>query len=179
MQLAGKPAGAKKKKYSMLQFSDVVFYRYLETIGLSPKKSLTLGEIKVGPQYFPDFLRGVIDGDGCIHTWIHASNGHQQWALRITSAAFVFSTWLKKSTEGFFHVRGRLHACEGTGHRHTVYVIKFGKLAGKIILDRIYYDGCLSLERKMLKSRVCLQDANRMVNYGNVLCPGAVIGSQN
>ena len=71
----------REKKYSQLQFSDAAFYRYLESIGIHAKKSLTLAKIDVVQQYFPDFLRGVIDGDGCICTWIHKSNTHRQWAL--------------------------------------------------------------------------------------------------
>ncbi len=168
-----------EKKYSQLQFSDVKFYRYLESIGICAGKSLTLGRVEVNWAYFPDFLRGVIDGDGCICTWIHKSNTHRQWVLQVTSAALVFITWLKESTETYFRVRGKLHTYPSNSKRNALYVIKFGKLAAKIILKQIYYENSLSLERKMAKSKICLQDVNRMVNYGHVLGPGAVTGSQN
>src|SRR4026208_2087199 len=39
--------GEKEKKYGLLQFGDVQFYRYLLALGLHPKKSLTLGPIQV------------------------------------------------------------------------------------------------------------------------------------
>lgn len=48
-----------EKKYSILQFSDVVFYQYLLNIGLKPKKSLILEKISVPNIYFKDFLNGV------------------------------------------------------------------------------------------------------------------------
>src|SRR3989344_3871408 len=57
-----------EKKYSVLQFSDVVFYRYLLNIGLKVRKSLILEKVDVPPAYFSDFLRGIIDGDGSINT---------------------------------------------------------------------------------------------------------------
>ena len=47
--------GSEEKKYSQLQLGDVNFYRYLLTIGLTHRKSLTLGEIKINRKYFIDF----------------------------------------------------------------------------------------------------------------------------
>src|SRR3989344_4135028 len=76
---------SKEKIYSVLQFGDTKFYKYLLGIGLIQRKSLTLGEIKIKERYFTDFLRGIIDGDGCISTWIHKSNGLRQY--------FYFKIW--------------------------------------------------------------------------------------
>jgi len=166
----------KEKKYSVLQFSDAHFYRYLESIGLHPKKSLTLGKIDVDLRYFNDFLRGVIDGDGCIRGWIHKSNHHQQWSLDVTSAAPIFIQWLKEEIEKNLHVKGRLHTYLKEGKKNKINILKFGKLAAKVIIRQAYYDGALALNRKMLKGKLCLQDENRMVNYGGVLGSGAVTG---
>ena len=158
--------------------SIVGFYKYLLSIGLTPRKSLTLGKIKLDQLYFPDFLRGVIDGDGSINTWIHRTNGRQQWTLRVTSAAPVFAKWLKENTENYFGVRGRLYTHKYRGKKNFINIVKFGKLAAKVILRGSYYNGSFSLNRKSKMATLGLQDANRMVNYGNVLSPGAVIGSQ-
>src|ERR1043165_5678244 len=70
-----------KSLYSLLQFSDVSFYRFLTSLGLTPNKSLTLGSLNIESDYLGDFLRGVIDGDGCTYNWIHKSNQHKQWSL--------------------------------------------------------------------------------------------------
>lgn len=35
------------KKYSQLQIGDISFYRYLESLGLTSRKSLTLGSINI------------------------------------------------------------------------------------------------------------------------------------
>lgn len=167
-----------EKIYYQLQISDVKFYRYLLSLGLISKKSLILGAISLDKKYFHDFLRGVVDGDGCISTWIHKSNRHRQWTLRIVSGAPVFIKWLKEEIETTFHVSGKLYGYKYKNKKSYIYILKFGKLASKIILNRIYYKDCLTLKRKALLQKQCLQDRNKMVNYGNILGPGAVTGSQ-
>ena len=171
--------GSKDKIYSQIQFSDAHFYRYLLQLGIHPRKSLTLKEISIEKAYFLDFLRGVIDGDGNIHTWIHPTNGHRQWALRIVSASPYFASWLKSEIEIHFDVRGRQYSYKHSGKINFINVLKFGKLATKVILQKTYYDGSFALRRKMLSVSRCLQDPNKMINYANVISPGAVIGSQN
>lgn len=169
---------SKEKIYSQLQFSDVRFYQYLVSIGLRPRKSLTLGKIAVEHSYFPDFLRGVIDGDGSISTWIHKTNGLRQWSLRIVSAAPIFAGWLKNEIENYYDVRGKLYNHKYKGKKNFINILKFGKLAAKIIIRRTYYKGSFSLDRKKRLADLCLHDESRMINYGNVLSPGAVIGNQ-
>ncbi len=167
-----------KKVYSQIQFGDVKFYRYLEDIGLTKKKSLTMGILKIDKIYFLDFLRGVIDGDGSISTWIHRTNSHRQWSLRIVSAAPVFIQWLKTKMEDYFDVRGKLYCYKYKNKSNPLYILKFGKLPAKVILKSVYYKNSLSLNRKHKIAILCLQDKNKMINYRNIVGPGAVIGSQ-
>lgn len=169
---------SKEKIYSQLQFGDVKFYRFLEDIGLTKKKSLTMGVLKIDKIYFLDFLRGVIDGDGNISTWIHRTNLHRQWSLRIVSAAPLFIQWLKMEMENYFDVWGKLYCYKYKNKSNPIYILKFGKLSAKVILKLVYYEDCLSLSRKYKNAAVCLQDKNKMINYGDILGPGAVIGSQ-
>lgn len=166
-----KNGGSSKKVYSRIQFSDVRFYRYLEGLGITPKKSLTLQSIKIDKKYFRDFLRGVIDGDGSICVWTHKTNRHQQWSLRIVSAAPVFSKWLKEEIEVHYHVKGRLHIRPRDEKRNVLHIIKFGKLAAKLIILDIYYKGSLYLDSKYKRHNECLQDESKMINYGGIL-PG-------
>lgn len=171
--------GSKNKIYAYLQFGDVKFYRYLLSIGFVQEKSLKIGKIKVDKNYFNDFLRGVIDGDGSISTWIHKSNLNRQWSLRIVSAAPFFIKWLKKEIEKTFDIKGKIYNYIYKDKKNFIYILKFGKLSTKIILKGVYYNKCLSLNRKNKQSVICLQDENKMINYRNVLGPGAVIGSQD
>jgi hypothetical protein len=149
---------SRTKEYSQLQFGDVKFYRYLLSLGFNQKKSLNLGPISVSNEFFVDFLRGVIDGDGSFHSWIHRSNGHRQWALRIVSASEIFINWLNDRIKHRFDVRGKFYIYNDKRRKNRLYLIKFGKkAAGKIAME-IYYDGSLSLKRKRIKARLCLQD---------------------
>jgi YHS domain-containing protein len=46
------------------QFTSRRYYYFLQQVGLTPNKSLTIGELDINNEYFVDFLRGIIDGDG-------------------------------------------------------------------------------------------------------------------
>lgn len=177
----GKKARGKleEKRYFILQFSDVNFYKFLLNIGLTPCKSLTMGKIKVDEKYFIDFLRGVIDGDGHISTWINNRNCHSQWSLRIASAAPVFIRWLKQEIEDYFQVKGKLYCYLHKGKKNNIFTLKFGKLAAKAIANNIYYNKSLCLKRKNRTKINLSRDENRMINYGGVICPGAEIGIQS
>ena len=56
----------------------------------------------------------------------------------------------------------------------SIFILKFGKLPTKIILRNCYYKNALSLQRKAKQAKLCLQDRNKMINYGAILGPGAV-----
>ena len=47
-----------------IQFKNRIFYDFLLSIGLTPRKSLTMGRLAIPNKYFFDFLRGSFDGDG-------------------------------------------------------------------------------------------------------------------
>ena len=143
--------------YPRLQFSDVGFYRFLLGIGLTPRKSLTMKELNIPDRYFGDFLRGVIDGDGSIRGWIHSTNNHMQWSLRVVSAAPVFINWLANEIGKTYSINGKMHVRASDDKRNAIYLLKFGKLAAKIILADIYYRGCLALDRKLKSSIKCLE----------------------
>lgn len=151
-----------------LQMCSLSLHRFLQDVGLTPRKSLTLGMLRVPAQHFPDFLRGVIDGDGCIRTWIHPSNGHRQWALTITSASVVFASWLKSSIEEIFQVQGSLYVFKGKD-KNPIYTVKFGKLAAQVALRRCYYAGCVAMPRKFESAWRCVTTPNGVRKYGNVV----------
>jgi len=86
--------GTGKIAYHMQIGSRILYYKLL-AIGLTPKKSLTLGALQVPDRRFSDFLRGVIDGDGNIRRWIHPTNGREQWAVRVFGCSRPFLAWLQ------------------------------------------------------------------------------------
>ncbi|MEK7173371.1 MAG: LAGLIDADG family homing endonuclease [Patescibacteria group bacterium] len=53
----------------LIQFGNIQLYNWFLSIGLFPAKTYTIGKIKIPDEYFRDFLRGHIDGDGSIWTY--------------------------------------------------------------------------------------------------------------
>lgn len=144
----GKKLNGNNQASYQIQIGNTNLYEFLLSIGLTPKKSLSLGELKVPDEWFVDFLRGVIDGDGSIGHWIHASNGREQWSLRIYSAAPSFMKWLSEKIEKLFHVTGTIHREYRERATTNIYILKYGKMAAKVILAKCYYKNSLGLERK-------------------------------
>jgi len=105
----GNKYGFKKSPAFRIQISNRAFYDFLLFIGLTPRKSLTIGSLNVSRKYFVDFFRGLIDGDGCIRRWTHPSNGKEQWSLRIYSGSGIFIKWLNFITESLLNVKGRVY----------------------------------------------------------------------
>ncbi len=57
------------KRYFRIQLADHKLYQQLLSMGLTPKKSLTLESLAIPDLFFADFLRGNLDGDGNITTY--------------------------------------------------------------------------------------------------------------
>lgn len=152
----GNKYNSKKQKFFRIQIANRNFYDFLLSIGLRRKKTFTLSAIRVPDQYFTDFLRGVIDGDGCIRRWIHPSNYREQWSLRIYSGSASYVKWLQESIERTVRVKGRMHRDKRKKPRKDLFILKFGKVAARHILNRCYYKNSISLERKARLAQECV-----------------------
>ncbi|MCK9613981.1 MAG: LAGLIDADG family homing endonuclease [Candidatus Omnitrophica bacterium] len=145
--------GKDKLKSFHVQIANKNFYEFLLAIGLTPKKSLTIGAVKVAREFFPDFLRGLIDGDGSIRSWKHPTNFSEQWSLRIYSGSRKFLEWLDKKIQKYLEVYGKIHRND---KRNAIYVLKFGKMAAREVLKSCYYKNNFSLERKNKLAQECI-----------------------
>lgn len=140
-----------------LQIGSRVLYDKLLAIGLTPRKSLTIQPLAVPDHGFADFLRGVIDGDGNIRRWRHPTNGREQWAVRIYGASEPFIRWLQATVERLWHVRGFVYRRRPQNERHhTLYTLKYGKLAARVILAKCYTPGAVALKRKRVLAEECI-----------------------
>lgn len=146
----GKKFGMKGYRAYRLQMGNRYLYDFLLSIGLKQRKSLALDKLTVPRQYAHEFVRGVIDGDGCIRRWIHPTNHREQWSLRIYSGSPRFLEWLHRFIETTFGVRGRIHR-----ETETKRILKYGKMAARNISRLCYYNGCLCLERKRRLAQAC------------------------
>jgi len=139
-----------------LQLGSKSFYQFLLEIGLTPNKSKILGSLVVPDSFFGDFLRGVIDGDGCIRKWIHPTNGCTQWYLKVSTASATFAKWLHYNIKEHMCVSGTV-ICDSS----RMCNVKFGKLAAQKICQYCYLNGqgfCLPRKAKLAKQ--CVQQEN-------------------
>jgi len=126
-----------------LQIGSVELYRKLEGIGLTPKKSKTIGELCIPKEYRVSFLRGVFDGDGCITGF--DNNGNIQWVWKLMSASKLFIDYLRNLIFDEFNVDSEIYK------NRMVYVIQYGAGKAEVIIRKLYAQGILSLERKKLR----------------------------
>ena len=125
--------GDSERRYHRIQFGNVKFYNFLMTIGLSPKKSHTLGIMRIPKYFFVDFLRGVIDGDGSIGYFMHPESKKKQFRIRIASASKIFLGWLNSKIGWFLGIKGTVKKAG------KIYELCFYKSASKHLVDCIYY----------------------------------------
>lgn len=152
-KIADKNNGRGQKSYR-IAIGNRKFYDFLLSIGLMPKKSLILGSIDVPPRYFVDFLRGVIDGDGCIRSWLHPTNYGRQWSLRVYSGSERFLRWLRVMITEQLKVAGSMHLAKSKVNPY--WILKYGKMAAREICRSCYYPRCIGLNRKISSARKCV-----------------------
>jgi len=139
--------GETVKKYYGVNFGDKVFYKFLNTIGLTKKKSKTIECIDIPQRFFRDFLRGLFDGDGTFYTfWDKRWPNSFCFKLSFASASKDFIEWLKARLSRSYGVKGYFH--KGAGVINLEYV----KGDSKKLFSIMYYrNDLLFLMRKYTK----------------------------
>ncbi len=133
-RIAWKTSGYSSKRYPHIQFGNVKLYRWLVQIGLTPKKSKTLGVLEILDEFFFDFLRGSPDGDGCIRTYMDAvfPNSRRLY-LAFCSASRPHLDWIQQKVFKLSGLVGRINQ----GNR--VWELKYAKKASQFLLKALYY----------------------------------------
>lgn len=106
--------GEKEKRYFYTTICDKSFYEFLLSIGIAPAKSKTIKSVKIPKKYFPDFLRGVFDGDGSFYTfrdtrWPKAFG----YVMTFASASRPFLDSLRFEMETLYHAKGFIKFGDG------------------------------------------------------------------
>lgn len=124
-----------EKKYFVLQIGDVLFYRFLISIGLMPNKSKRLRKIIVPDEYFFDFLRGHFDGDGTFYSyWDPRWKSSFMFYTVFTSASQKHIQWLREKINDLLDINGHLNK----HHSDSLYQLKYAKTESLITLKRLY-----------------------------------------
>lgn len=128
-----------------LQWSDVVFHRWLREIGLMPAKSLRLGPLRVPDEWMRDFLRGCIDGDGSIVTYTDRYNTFKKPTyvytrvyLSLVSASPRFVEWLRETLRRVADVSGEVSIGRREG-RNDIWRLRYAKREALRLLRWMYY----------------------------------------
>lgn len=142
------PNGIGKKVYYRLQIGDVVLYDFLVKIGLFPNKSLTIGQLRIPNKYFPDFLRGHLDGDGSIIYYKDKFNIiknpkyiYDRLFVYFISASRRHMLWIQKIIYKLKKIKGSIQKqiFKAQKGKHFLFRLKFSTKEAKIILNWIYY----------------------------------------
>jgi hypothetical protein len=136
-------------KHLRIQFKNRFFYDFLLSIGLTPKKSLTMGELEVPDKYFFDFLRGCFDGDGCFYSyWDPRWRSSHMFYLEFASASLNHVLWIQKVIKKLTNTTGHI-----TGRKKKVfYQLKYAKKEAVEIIKKMYYNtNVICLSRKKIK----------------------------
>ena len=142
-----------------IQFSNVQFYKWLLKIGLFPNKTYTIKSLDIPRQYFRDFLRGHLDGDGSITTYKDYYNTFKNPAyiydrlfVTFISASEKHIRWIRNDIFRSISIKGHLWKSKPQPpHKVSIWEIKYAKKESIKLLHWIYYKKNLPcLKRKKL-----------------------------
>jgi len=152
-----------------IQVSNVQFYNWLVTIGITPAKTHTIGRIKIPKGYFRDFLRGHLDGDGSIIVYRDTYNIYKEKHYvntriytKFISASETHIRWLHTMIKKYSPIRGALLSRPPTANSVRMWEIKIAKYESLKLFPWLYYkDNLPALERKRT---IALDLLNRVEN---------------
>jgi 6-phosphofructokinase len=138
-----------------IQFKNRIFYDFLLSIGLTPKKSLTMGKLKIPSKYFFDFLRGCFDGDGCFYSyWDPRWRSSYMFYLTFSSASKNHIDWLRDELKNRLYVLGHI----GKDGKSSTFQLKYAKKEALEIIKEMYYNPkVVCLSRKRIKIERALE----------------------
>jgi hypothetical protein len=127
------------------QWTSRPFHAWLTSIGLMPAKTLRLGALAIPDRFFPDFLRGCIDGDGSIVTYVdryntrkHPKYVYDRLFVSLVSASPAFLQWVRHTVLRLRGLSGHLRAGREPGRR-TMWRLRYAKRESAALLRWIYY----------------------------------------
>ncbi len=158
----------KERRYFRVQFGNVEFYRQLLGIGLTPAKSKTLGALKIPAVYFADFLRGHLDGDGCIRSYLDPVYRNSiRLYTTFSSASPKHIYWLQRKIQGLVNIKGFIR------HGKRVMSLTYAKKESISLCSYLYHSKDIPcLERKYRIAKPFLSNPAQVVKLANTYGSG-------
>lgn len=164
--ISWKPSGFTGRHTSQVQFRNASLYQRFLSVGITPRKTHTVGRIAVPDEYFFDYLRGEFDGDG-------SSNAY--WDTRWRSSVLIYLTftsagrrhleWIHERVQTLLKVSGVLRP------QSRAYMLRFAKHAARKLYTAMYPDGSVPCLRRK-KERLDRQWAAEASARGGISPPG-------
>ena len=154
-------SGSTTNKARRIQFKDVLFFIFLNSIGIFPAKSKTIEGVKIPKKYFFDYLRGCFDGDGSIYSyWDKRWKSSFMFYLSFTSASKTHIDWLQNEIFKFLKIKGHITK-DGKG---SVFQLKYAKADSLKIIKKMYKNkDVICLGRKKLKIKNILAIVGELI----------------
>jgi hypothetical protein len=128
------------------EFHDSRLYEWFRTVGLTPRKSLTLGSLAVPDLYVAALARGLMDGDGGIANFVHAPTRaaypdyrYERLIVSFNSASRQHLEWLRERLRRLMGESGSLNLMRAEGRR-DMFRLAYGKYASIKLLKLFYAD---------------------------------------
>lgn len=124
-----------------VSFSSVRLARWYQEIGITPRKSLTLGALAVPDGYTFDLVRGLLDGDGNIARYVD-KRGRHCFSIRFYSASRDHVDWLTSVLRSRLPVSGALNEVRHPKglSRRPIFQLAFGRRDSMTLAAEIYRD---------------------------------------
>jgi hypothetical protein len=140
----------------VVQMTDRDLYKWFVSVGLSPRKSLTLGGIDVPDQFLSSLARGLLDGDGTIANAVwradtsRRSDYYYEWLrTRFISGSRPHLEWLRDRLKTGLGLRGWIATARPKERVHPTFALGYGKHDSIRLLSWLYVDaGAPCLQRK-------------------------------
>jgi len=124
----------------------------LKKLGVSYRKSFrkSRGKIPDIPQkYTRDFIRGIVDGDGSIN---FNKKGRPQFNICGKKEVMTF---IRNHLFSRFNIYSKIAQAKYYGKKYNLFYIAYGSNSAKTLINYLYTDASLHLERKFKLAKQC------------------------
>lgn len=140
--------------YYKVQWGDVFLYQYFVSIGITPRKSHTIGEVLIPKKYLWPYLRGHFDGDGSFYSYFDSRwKSSFMFYMTIVSSSKAYIAWVREEIEKEAGIQGHV----AIDKKRTFYQLRYAKRESCILIGKMYAKSeAFYLKRKKLKIKRAL-----------------------
>jgi hypothetical protein len=151
-------APSSKGFHHKVQWNDRRLYDWFVDLGLAPAKSRALGQLAVPDEFFADFFRGCVDGDGSVTVYTDRSHPtkkphyvYERLYTSLVSASLPFLDWMRDRLSRALGLTGAIHVDRSA--RSPVWTLRYAKAESIRLIGWMYHSPNVpALARKRLKA---------------------------